>query len=85
MSERANHNCQHALAINQVQRSAAFAQRGRTLVQPSVCLKKRNACSTVKRRKYQRHTVPRSDGNGPPIQASHNGRGGSFLFGNRST
>ncbi len=30
------------------------------MVQPSVCLKKRKACSTVKRRKYQRHTAPRS-------------------------
>ena len=65
--------------------AAASAWRGRTVVQPSVCLKKRNACSTVKRRKYQRQSALSSAGSGPPIQASHNGRGGSFLLGRRST
>ena len=82
---RANHSCQQAPAISQDQRSAAAAFRGRTVVQPRVCLKKRKACSTVKRRKYQRHSVLRSVGNGPPIQANHRGRGGSFLLGRRST
>jgi len=53
---RANHGCQQAPAINQDQRSAAAAFRGRTVVQPRVCLKKRKACSTVKRRKYQRRS-----------------------------
>jgi len=36
-------------------------------------------------RKYQRHSRLRSAGSGPPIQASHKGRGGSFLLGRRST
>jgi hypothetical protein len=84
-SGRANHSCQQAPAISQVQRSAASALRGRTVVQPRVCLKKRKACSTVKRRNYQRHSVLRSVGSGPPIQASQSGRGGSFLLGRRST
>jgi hypothetical protein len=43
-SGRANPNCQPAPTLSQLQRSAASAWRGRTDVQPSVCLKKPNAC-----------------------------------------
>ena len=39
-SRRANHNCQYAPAINQVQRSVARGRRGRTVVQPRVCFEK---------------------------------------------
>ena len=84
-SGRASHNCQHAAATRQVQRSAAAGWRGRTVVQPSVCFKKRKACSTVNRRKYQRYNTLKSAGGGPPIQPSQSGRGGNFLFGRRST
>src|SRR5215207_4649758 len=37
---RASHNCQHAAAVSQLHRSAAWGSRGRTVVQPRVCFRK---------------------------------------------
>src|SRR5438067_6101278 len=80
-SGRANHNCQQALAISQVHRSAASVLRGRTVVQPRVCLRKRKACSTVKRRKYQRHSTLKSVGSGPPNPGQPQGSRRQLLVG----
>jgi hypothetical protein len=44
-------------------------------------LKKRKACSTVKRRKYQRHTTLRSAGSGPTDPSQPQGPRWQFLVG----
>ena len=75
----ANHSCQQALAISHLQRSAASAWRGRTVVQPRLVFANRKACSTVKRPRYHRQTWWRSSGSWPPIQASHSGAGRPWL------
>ena len=54
-------------ASSQLQRSAVCGERGRMAVQPRACLRKRNRCSTAKRRWYQRHTTRRSAGSAPPV------------------
>ena len=62
---RARRSSVYAATTSQVQRSACSGVRSAGVVQPRVCLTKRNVCSRSKRRTYARQQTSRSGSPGP--------------------